>query len=443
MAEAETPEPTGGVSARQTLAVLFVNTIGAAGIIGLTLVLAHTVGAQGLGGFQFAWAWIDLFVIVALLGVDKLAQRVVAVCVTREQWGTLRGFMRFGDTLAVVLSLLLAAAGAAVCIMLRGQVEPVMTGCLLIAMAALPWRALVIFRRGLMIGLGKPALGQLPEMLIQPGLTLAGVGLLWWLARDSLTGPTAVACSVAAAVAAWIIAMTLVRRAVGGRTLGSGPVYVRRAWMSAALPMFVIASLGLVNTRADVIMLALFKGASAAGVYTAAMRVAELLRFAMMAVNPVVAGKFARLHDADDATALQRVLTHATRMVFVPALVIAVLLAVFGVPILRFFGEGFSAGYAALIVLSAGILINLTAGMIETLLMMTGHGRAAMMGFAMSTAVNLALNFALIPRFGLVGAATATATAAVVWAGVLSWRARRLLGVAPGLLGRRGGNVAR
>jgi O-antigen/teichoic acid export membrane protein len=63
------------------------------------------------------------------------------------------------------------------------------------------------------------------------------------------------------------------------------------------------------------------------------------------------------------------------------------------------------------------------------LLMMTGQEKIVGMVNIGAGILNVAANFALIPSFGLEGAALATLASVILWKGVLAWVAWRRLGV--------------
>jgi O-antigen/teichoic acid export membrane protein len=60
---------------------------------------------------------------------------------------------------------------------------------------------------------------------------------------------------------------------------------------------------------------------------------------------------------------------------------------------------------------------------------MTGHERAASRMVVGTALLNLALTFVLTPAFGAVGAAAATVAAGFTRIGLLSWYARRYVGI--------------
>ena len=68
-----------------------------------------------------------------------------------------------------------------------------------------------------------------------------------------------------------------------------------------------------------------------------------------------------------------------------------------------------------MVILIAGHLVNALAGSVGFLMTMTGHEREAAYNIGVSVTVKLSLNAALIPPFGIEGAATATAFTTVLW----------------------------
>jgi O-antigen/teichoic acid export membrane protein len=72
------------------------------------------------------------------------------------------------------------------------------------------------------------------------------------------------------------------------------------------------------------------------------------------------------------------------------------------------FGEQFVGAAGALIILTIGQSVNCGTGIVHLLLNMTGHERDTLRGAMVGTATNVALALALIPHFGLTGAAIAS-----------------------------------
>jgi O-antigen/teichoic acid export membrane protein len=74
-------------------------------------------------------------------------------------------------------------------------------------------------------------------------------------------------------------------------------------------------------------------------------------------------------------------------------------------------------------------------GAVGPLLNMTGHEAVGARAIAAGAVVNLILNLILVPQFGMMGAASATLVAAVVWYSLISIGIYRNTGVRPSVLG--------
>src|SRR5690606_14902262 len=96
--------------------------------------------------------------------------------------------------------------------------------------------------------------------------------------------------------------------------------------------------------------------------------------------------------------------------------------------------DPFRTGYVALLILVFGQLINAGMGCVVVLLNMTGHERDTLNGVAVAAVANLLLNFLLIPRFGINGAAASTAVSLALWNILLARTVAKRLGLSSGPL---------
>ncbi len=90
---------------------------------------------------------------------------------------------------------------------------------------------------------------------------------------------------------------------------------------------------------------------------------------------------------------------------FWPALAAFVALVLFGETILALFGPAFVAGYRAMVVLAGSQLLIGAVGPVSTLLNVTGHQDRTMAICAAGLVAAAALNVAMVPQYGIVGAA--------------------------------------
>jgi O-antigen/teichoic acid export membrane protein len=175
--------------------------------------------------------------------------------------------------------------------------------------------------------------------------------------------------------------------------------------------MYGSAMADVVMTFSDVLILGMFVTASDVGIYTAAARTALLTRFLLLANSAVAAPRFAALYAARDQDGMARLGVRSTLLTTLSSVPILLLFILFPQPILAVFGSQFEAGARVLVILSLGQFVNAATGPVGYLLNMSAfhriEGRIAVVGALMT----VGLCFALIPSWGIVGAAAANAIA--------------------------------
>ena len=400
----------------------------------LTLVLARVLGAAGFGVFSYAIAWAALLGVPALLGLEQLVVRGVAAADAQEQAGTARGMIRWSVRIVVVASLVMALLGGAA-VWLFGGVPAGGEVAFWAAMVLVPLTALARVAQAAIRGLQHVVAGFLPELAVMPVLSLVLVGAGVLLMGPAFDAVAAVGAHVMAAAAGVATAMWLLRARLAARVPQAPAVTHGRSWLSATLPLLFISGAHVINRQTDVVMLGVLEGLTAAGVYAVAARGVQLITFVTYAVNAPLAPRIAALHATADVAGLQRVTTASARVILGFSLPPVVLFIVFGPWLLGFFGSEFTAGAPALAVLSLGQLAAAAAGPAGLTPLMTNLERAAAVGTGIGAAANLVLNLALIPAFGLVGAAAATALATAGTGVIHVWMVRRRLGINSTVIG--------
>lgn len=382
---------------------------------GLTVVLARVLGTQGFGAYSYAFAWIVLLGVGAILGMDQLLIREVAAYQVQSKWGLMRGLLGRANAAVGLASVGVGAAAAAVAWALRGRWSGQQLSTFCVALFLLPLITLTRVRQAALQGLHRVVLGSTPERLIQPALLLAFVVAAYWYGHAALTAPVAMGLNVLATGIAFAVGVRWLRRALPSGVRDAAPEYRGRDWARSALPMAFLAGMGVLFGQAGTLTVGAFKGASAVGVYSVADKGSELLAFILIAQNAAFSSTAASLYAAGDLTRLQRLATRIARLTLLASLPLAVLFIGFGHWFLLFcYGALYTQAQHALAILSVGQLVNIAAGLNVVLLMMTGHERDAATAISVSAVSNVALNLFLVPTWGLDGAAVSSATSLVI-----------------------------
>lgn len=209
----------------------------------------------------------------------------------------------------------------------------------------------------------------------------------------------------------------------------AAPDYASRSWGDVASGNLLIALLQAARAPLVVVIAGAHVDAPQLGFLAAALKLANVAALGLTAVTGFTSPLVARHFALRDTANLQRLGQLAARASFGLALLVAVVLALAGEPLLGLFGSGFRAAYPVLLVLLAGELVAAGAGPVSHFLTLTGHHRHASAIEAVTSALVLVLAVVLIPQAGILGAAVAMAagTAARNIAMVLAvWRLHRL-----------------
>jgi O-antigen/teichoic acid export membrane protein len=196
--------------------------------------------------------------------------------------------------------------------------------------------------------------------------------------------------------------------ALGRRLVPLHPRADRRVWRSllaASVPVGVTLAVNEVYFRADTFILSLFRDYDEVGSYALAYRIVELLAIFPAIVMTSVFPLLARYVEQEPAL-VRRTVDTAAGLFLALALPLAVG-GLFAAPGLveALGGDGFDAAVTPLrILLFAGGLAALS-GLLGYTLIAAGRQRSALWLSLVALALNLALNFALVPSLGADAAA--------------------------------------
>jgi O-antigen/teichoic acid export membrane protein len=367
-----------------------------------------------------------LLVIPAILGLDRFLVRGIAKYEVEQQWRLMRGLLRRTNQLVLLASTAMAGIGAVVAILWLSRS---LRWPFCVAMLLVPLTTLTLVRQGAMQAIDRVVSGQLPEYLIRPVLTLAGIGALEFIGHGVLTSTTALGANVVGVAVAFTVGAAVLRRALPPALRSVRPDYATREWMRAALPMMLISGVWMANNYVTTLLVGTLDGPRAVGVYSVVQKGAELIVVVLVAANMPLAPVIARAHARADREGLQHAaerVAQATLLVSLPA---AAAFTIFPGVYLNIFGSSFHTGATALVILALAQLVNAAAGPAGNVLIMTGHERVAVRGIGAGLIANLVLGIALIPPLGVTGGAIASASSLVLWNVVLLVLARRRVGV--------------
>ncbi len=409
--------------ARGTVIALALKLAGAALSFAFNVVVARLLGAAGVGVYFLALSVAVIASIVGRIGLDSAILRFVATHATRGEWGSVARIYALSLRLAIcagsILTLLIFIAAPWMAAVMFGKPElgePLRW----MSLSILPFALLNLHAEAL------KGLKRIPEAMLIQGV---GVPLVSLLVIVPLVGTA----GTVGAVWAYLVATTLValtaallwRRGSGRLPVDDSEFRFATLW-SSCKPLFVSSVMNrAILPWAPLFLLGLWEAPEAVGVFGAATRVAILVSFLLMAVNNVIAPKFAELQAEGKLQMLGRTARRAALLVTALTSPVFLVLVLGSEQIMLLFGPEFTSGATALAVLATGQLFNALCGSVSYILIVTGHETDVRNFTIVSVIVQVVACILLIPMLGLLGAAIGAAAAVIVsnlLATVVVWR---------------------
>jgi O-antigen/teichoic acid export membrane protein len=305
---------------------------------------------------------------------------------------------------AFALAGVLGVAGAAAVVGIGALTDGIGTNLALIAALALVPNVLWQTVSGVLLGLARVRLWNYVQAL-SPLLTLAGMLVL----VVGLDG------GVGAALAAWTIAhvLTAAFALVAARDLwlpvGPPPLLDAhgRTLLRLALLLGAVQVVNLIGYRIELFVLEWYEGVAAVGIYSIAMRAAEALWLVPAAIATAITGPAVHDDERDASGLVRRSALKGLAYTAGVALVVG-LAAPFLIPLL--FGSDFDPAARPLALLLPGVVAYAPVTVLVVYLSLR-HGRPNL-SLAVAVAamvVTAGLSVALIPPYGIEGAAVASA----------------------------------
>jgi O-antigen/teichoic acid export membrane protein len=396
-----------------------------AGLLYLSqIVLARWMGSFEYGIYVFVWTWVLILGGLSHLGLNLAIIRLLPVCRETNDMSTYRGLVHGGRLLALGAGTLVMLAGLAGIWLLQPHISSHFVLPAYLALVCVPLYALTDIQDGIGRGNAWMGLALLPPYVVRPLLLLASAYAACKLGLD-MNAATAAGGAIIATWGAGVIQMVLINRRLS-ETVPPGPRhYAFKSWLKVSFPLLIIAACELVLQNADVLVISCFMTPTDVGIYFAAGKTMALIMFVHYAVGSAVANKFAALNARGDKDQLRAFVKDAVNWTFWPSLAGAVIILALGKPLLWLFGPQFEIGYPVMTILVVGFLFRSSMGPAEFLLNMLGEQALCATVLTASAMLDIALNFALVPNFGLIGAAAATSISfmmAALMNSIVVWR---------------------
>ena len=398
----------------------------------LVIILARTLGPAQYGVYTYILTFVSILSIPAKLGLPNLIVRETSKSQVSADWGRMRGLWRWSNIVAALSSLFVVLICYSILCLFFGEQTVSGNIAWFWGLTLIPIMTFTSLRGAAMQGLRKITMGRAPDQILRPALLcLLLIITAQWGGHTNYNHLIALQLHLLAAATALVVGVYLLSL-YRPSELRERPIpkYENGPWLKAIFPLALTGAMFQINRNADILMIGHLMSPIEVGVYRIAVQGALLTSFGLQVVGMFISPFFASLHEQQDLPRLQKLATVSARVALLFALPCFLVVLAWGSQLIEFiFGTEYKGAYIPLLILAGGQVVNSFFGYVGIILNMCGFQNNVARVLILTALLNLVCNAAMIPKYGITGAAAATSTTLIVFNVLLWWEALRCLSV--------------
>ncbi|MBI4653433.1 MAG: flippase [Nitrospirae bacterium] len=401
------------VSGSSTALIVTIGGVAAAYVF--YLLLARNYGAEIAGIFVLSFTFFQIFSMLSKLGTDTFLIRFVAEYSSQNKWDSVRRVYSQALKIIVPFSILVTIITFVFAPHIARSLnkEYLMLHFRIISLAIIPMAVMSINAQALR---GIKKIREFTFLQYAAPFAFGSLILMGFLLADKHAKMPIIAFTCGTYVAA-LLSFKWWWRNINRRVEGeiSQPGFAIIDILRISLPMLLSGSMLYLMQWTDTVMLGIFMSDKDVGIYNIATKIATVISVPLFAVNSIAAPKFAEFFGKNDIKSLGKMAQHSTKMIFWVSLPVVCIFLTFPSFVMGIFGKDFIEGRYALIYLTIGQFINAVSGSVGFILQMTGKEKAFQYIMIFAVMLNIMLDYLLIPKLGIAGAAISNMIAMIFW----------------------------
>jgi O-antigen/teichoic acid export membrane protein len=373
------------------------------------VMIGRFLGAETVGLYFLALVLMQFVAAICRVGLPEGLLRFIAIYHGQGDFPRLKGLVRSAVLLASVTSVLAAMLlwllADVIAIDVLGQ--PNLTVYVRWFAVSLPFFTLFILMTNAIQALQRLDLVVVVRDIVQPlTLFLFSLALLYVVpARVSVLA--AYVLSMVGALGMAVYFLGRARPALRSALASGTAICEWKMWLAFCLPIAGSDLAHYVFRWSDTFLLSVFRPPAEVGVYSAALRTTLLLNLLAVSANALYAPLLAEHFFHGRYQALQAMLRTLLRWCLTLALPLMLGLIFLAEDVLALWGPEFVVGAEALAILAVSQVVGMASSLLASTLLMCGKQYLEVGNTLFVTVLNIAMSLALIPRYGMTGAALA------------------------------------
>lgn len=421
------PARSGGVLQRAQI-TLFGSGLGGILAVVNEIVCARYLGVGSYGLYAFALVLARIAEAIATIGLPVATLHFISIYRDRKQprlvLGTILASLLPPLLIGGTFTVLLLAFAPTLAQKVFGNARAVP---FIQAMAlAIPFMGLSEVLGVITRGFGHAAYYVVVRSLVPPVVFFGSLLLITSHAFDPHWVPAAFCL---ASVTAALTGIAAVLKVGGGELFRLKPQLPLRELYGYSFPVLLNILMYLVVACTPILLLSAMQSDTEVGIFRACMQLVIPFDMVVIAFNAAVGHLYPVLEHNNRRQELAALVERITRWMSTLALAMVLVIALNRHDLMRMMGPEFVAGANTLAVLALGHAVLCCVGSAGYLLVMSGRQRFETINAVLAAAFCVILNLSLIPSFGSLGAAVATALACLLVSVLRIFQVKRLMAI--------------
>ena len=371
------------------------------------IVVTRLLGSEKYGLYSLAQTAFEVVAGLALLGLTSALVRYISSFSSQEDAPGVWGALQVGVGVPTILSVLF---GAGLCLA-AGPIaermfhEPELAPLLRLAGLAVPFLTLGQMLAAATRGFKSMRHTVIAQNISQPLIKLVLVAAL---AIAGLNATKALSAYIVSVIVTTVMLLYFLNSLFSLKRPLRAARHNTREMMKFALPLYVTDLINTFRSNIQTLLLGTMNTVTTVGIFSVASQVNLIGRAFHQSIVTVSMPIVSELYGRGEREPLARFYQTMSKWTFTLNLPVFLITLLFPGPILSIFGREFVEGATALLILAWGNLAVSSTGICGVVLDMTGNTVFTMANTIVLSVLTIGLNVLLIPRWGVVGAATAT-----------------------------------
>jgi O-antigen/teichoic acid export membrane protein len=373
------------------------------------LVMAWFSTTTDLGNYFILIGVTNIVASAGSLGLGPAAVRFVPAFAAQQRRDLQAGYIYATLKVTVAGTLLISGAAVLVAVIFQHELTRDLHVGLLLFVILLPLTTLQFVSLDLLRACGLPLHGQTVTSFMPPVLVFGGAIIASQFGHLSFEVIGSIACVSAALTV--IVQLDALRRLVFRRLVGVTPQAELSEWVRVSLPIMASSLVYLSALSMDWLVVASLTTVAQSAIYRVALYLLSIQGVVDTTFYAVVGTYISRNYHHQGKEDYQAFIRKMNAVQLVVTFAFFLVLFCAAGPILGIYGPDFVAGDISLQILAATWLLRSSLGPQEMLLNIAGRERTVTMAHVLAVILSMVFSLALVPMYGITGAAIAHAIA--------------------------------